>query len=318
MASAPTTWVLTDGRIGNERQALALARGLAVVEPRVWRLDARKPWRWMAPRKLPGNRRAFGDEFLHALRKPPTLAIGCGRQAALATRLLRDAGARSVQILDPRLGSRHWDAVIVPEHDRLRGPNVVTTLGGLHEVDADWLAQARARFPQFARLHSPRALLLLGGPVADVPLDEAWWSRTVEVLRTRHLLHGGSLSICASPRTPTWMVESARHDLSDLHGAHWLVSQDGPNPYPGLLGWAEDIIASPDSVNMISEACATSARVSIAAPELANGRHASFLRSLAERKRVVALGTELAEDEPATPLVELPRVVAAVRALLGQ
>ncbi|HTA63931.1 MAG TPA: mitochondrial fission ELM1 family protein, partial [Xanthomonadaceae bacterium] len=269
MTPAPTTWVLTDGRAGNERQALALAHALSPVEPRLWRLEARAPWKLAAPRKLPGSEHAFGEVFRLALREPPRLAIGCGRQAALATRLLREAGARVVQILDPRMAPRHWDAVVVPEHDALRGTNVVTLIGSLHEVDADWLAKARERFPQFARLHSPRTLLLLGGPIGNAPLDEAWWRRTVETLRAIHHRDGGSLSICASRRTPAWMIEAARHDLLDLHGAHWLVPEDGPNPYPGLLAWAERVVVSPDSVNMVSEAAATAAQVLIASPQIA-------------------------------------------------
>jgi len=317
MAPAPTTWVLTDGRAGNERQAFALARALSDATPRAWRLQAHAPWKLAAPHKLPGSEHAFGNGFALALREPPTLAIGCGRQAALATRLLREAGARVVQILDPRMDPRHWDAVVVPEHDKLRGANVVTMIGSLHDVDTDWLAQARARFPQFGALHSPRNLLLLGGPIAGVPLDATWWKRTVEILRARHARDGGSLSICASPRTPAWLVTAARDDLSNLPGVHWFTPDDGPNPYAGLLGWAEHIVISPDSVNMISEAVATPASVSIASPELARGRHAQFLQSLIRRGRVQALAGAVAVAGPAMPLIELPRVATAVSAKLG-
>lgn len=323
MAPAPTTWVLTDGSAGNERQALALAHALsgpalakAGDEPRVWRLTARAPWRWLAPHKLVGISLAFGDEFRRALREPPKLAIGCGRQAALATRLLRVAGALSVQILDPRIDPRHWDAVVVPEHDGLRGANVITTHGSLHDVDPDWLAQTRARFPQFGTQSSPRTLLLLGGPIANAPLDGEWWQRTAEAMHARHARDGGSLSICASPRTPDWLVDAARSDLSDLPGVRWFETSDGPNPYAGLLAWSERIVVSPDSVNLLSEAVATSATVHVASPELAQGRHALFLRALLERGRVCALNGD-GIDAEATPLIELPRVAAAVRKLIG-
>ncbi|HEV2607486.1 MAG TPA: ELM1/GtrOC1 family putative glycosyltransferase, partial [Xanthomonadaceae bacterium] len=238
------------------------------------------------------------------------------RQAALATRLLREAGARSVQILDPRIDPRHWDAVVVPEHDKLRGANVITMIGSLHDVDADWLAQARARYPQYGALHPPRTLLLLGGPIDGVPLDAAWWRHTAETLRAQHRHDGGSLSICASPRTPAWLATAAENDLSDLHGACWFTSNDGPNPYAGLLAWAERIVVTPDSVNMISEAVATPAHVCIASPELARGRHALFLQSLIKRGRVQALDVDSA-DADATPLIELPRIAAAVRAFIA-
>ena len=316
MTPSPTTWVLTDGRAGNERQALALAHALSAATPRIWRLEAQPPWRWAAPRYVPGSKRAFGRLFEMTLREPPQLAIGCGRQAALATRLLRDAGSRSVQILDPRIDPSHWDAVIVPEHDRLRGPNVITAAGSLHDVNAAWLANARTRFPQFAALPSPRTLLLLGGPIGGVPLDAAWWRRTADILRSNHQRDGGSLSICASPRTPAWLIAAARDDLSNLPGARWFSAGDGPNPYAGMLGWAERIVVSPDSVNMISEAVATPAQVSIAAPELGRGRHGRFLQALIDGGRVRALDSDAVPAGPASPLIELPGVVAAVSKLI--
>ena len=136
-------WVLHDGRAGNRRQALALAEALGHV-PRELVLAPRLRARWLAPRWMPGAERAFGPEFAAAWAgTPPVLAIGCGRQAALATRLLRTRGARAVQILDPRLDPRHWDLVIAPEHDDLRGENVLPLLGSLHPGTPIWLARVR-------------------------------------------------------------------------------------------------------------------------------------------------------------------------------
>src|SRR5690606_30611294 len=136
---------LSDGRAGNARQALALAAALAPgVQEMV--LAPRPPWRWLAPRRFPGDSRAFGPGFAAGLSSPPALAVGCGRQAALATRILRSHGTRVVQVLDPRLPPRHWDLVVAPEHDGLRGDNVITLAGSLHPVDDAWLAQARATF----------------------------------------------------------------------------------------------------------------------------------------------------------------------------
>src|SRR5690606_32833239 len=118
-------WVLSDGAAGNEKQALALAHALG-FRPRVFTLATRAPWRWFAPRLLPGARHAFGVEFSNALNGPwPPLAIGCGRQAALATRCIRresNGAVRTVQILDPRIDPAHFDLVIAPRHDGLTGP----------------------------------------------------------------------------------------------------------------------------------------------------------------------------------------------------
>ncbi len=316
MPNTSSIWVVTDGRAGNERQALALAHALSDATPRVWRINARAPWRWLSPRRMPGSTNAFGDEFRRALRNPPNIVVGCGRQAALATRLLRDAGARSVQILDPRIDPRHWDAVVVPEHDSLRGDNVITTQGSLHAVDADWLERARAQQPLLGELASPRTLLLVGGPIANAPLDAAWWRTTAEQLRVLHQHESGSLSICGSQRTPEWLVRAARDDLRDIPGTRWFNADDGENLYAGLLAWADRIIVSPDSVNMLSEVTATTADVRIASPELARGRHAAFLQQIIARGRATAMDDSIS-DIPAIPLAELQRVALEVRALIA-
>src|SRR5690606_34502466 len=79
--------VLSDGAAGNENQALTLASLLAPAVEAL-RLESRAPWRGSAPRRLPGAARAFGPAFAARLRAPwPELVVGCGRQAALATRL---------------------------------------------------------------------------------------------------------------------------------------------------------------------------------------------------------------------------------------
>src|SRR5690606_11690409 len=146
---------LSDGRAGNARQAQALAAALAPA-PRDLVLAPRAPWRWLAPRRLPGDGDAFGPGFAAALAAPPTLAVGCGRQAALATRILRGRGSRVVQVLDPRLAPRHWDVVVAPAHDGLAGPNVVTVTGSLHPVDEAWLRDGREAFPGLGDLPGPR------------------------------------------------------------------------------------------------------------------------------------------------------------------
>lgn len=316
----PIIWTLTDGHIGNLRQAYALASALGGTA-RDWHLETAAPWRWAAPRILPGSKSAFGDEFRLALAAPALLtsllAIGCGRQSALATRLLHDAGARSVQILDPRIDSRHWDVVIAPEHDHLHGANVIGICGSLHPVDAGWLAAALESYPAIGALPEPRTLLLLGGPLRTAPLDKRCWRATSAVLEAALQRDGGSLLISGSRRTPEWLAKTARAWMSQVPGVRWFddsVNQD-TNPYPGLLAWADRIVVTADSVSMLSEACATTAPVYVAADDRVRGRHALFLQSLIKRGRVRML-QDFDTDWPVTALIERPRVIAALRSRL--
>jgi mitochondrial fission protein ELM1 len=306
---------LSDGRAGNARQATALASALSPAA-RDLVLAPRAPWRWCAPHRLVGDRHAFGENFATLLATPPALAIGCGRQAALATRLLRARGARVVQILDPRLDPRHWDLVIVPEHDDLRGGNVVTLLGSLHPVDDIWLEQARARFASFEALPRPRTALLLGGSSAHVRFDRMAFEVLAAKLEAALARDGGSVLVTASRRTDRELREALRHRYVETPGLTWLGPEHGDNPYPGLLAWADRIVCSPDSVNMISEACATRAPVFVFDPARVRGRPRKFLDALLARGRIRAMDARL-EPVESEPLREAARVAAEVRARLG-
>lgn len=313
---------ISDGRAGNARQAEALAAALLPdddahegARENVLLLP-RAPWRWAAPRLLPGADQAFGESFLPRLQAPPRIAIGCGRQAALATRLLRRRGARSVQILDPRMSPRHWDVVIVPEHDPLRGRNVVTMLGSLHPVDTDWLAQARERYAAFAALPRPRTVVLLGGTSPHARFDRMAFEVMGSMLEATLAREGGSLLLTTSRRTPDELRRVLAHRYDETPGLVWRGPEDGENPYPGLLAWADRIVCSPDSVNMISEACATEVPVFVFDPGRVRGRPRHFLDTLLARGRIRAMDTGLAGFD-VTPLRETARVAAIVRERLA-
>lgn len=307
----------SDGRAGNTRQAEALTALLANdgTPASHHLLMPRAPWRWAAPRRLPGVAQAFGPDFAARLSSPPGIAIGCGRQAALATRLLRERGARAVQILDPRLDPSHWDLVVVPEHDRLRGSNVIPMLGSLHPVDDAWLAQARTDFSAFAALPAPRTAFLLGGMSAHARFDRMAFEVMAAKFEAVLARDGGSVLLTTSRRTPKELRDVLQHRYDDTPGVVWRDAADGRNPYPGLLAWADRIVCSPDSVNMISEACATRAPVFVFDPQRVHGRPRAFLDALLARGRIRAMDARL-DAFDVEPLRETARVAAEVRARL--
>lgn len=315
---ARRAWVVSDGAAGNENQALALASALA-GEVEVLRLASRAPWRWAAPRFLPGAAQAFGPAFAARLRGPlPDLAVGCGRQAALATRLLREAGGgcRSVQILDPRIDPRRFDLVVAPEHDGLEGENVLSVRGGLNAIDDDWLAQARERFAALGGLPGPRLALLIGGPTRALALDRACWEALASAVDAQLSRSGGSVLVTGSRRTPAWLRDAARAAFANRPGRRWFGPEDGENPYAGFLAWADALVVTPDSVNLLSEAAATRAPVFTFALQSPRGRIGRFVASLQEGGRVRRLGEEFGGD-PVVPLRETARVAAQIRARLG-
>lgn len=312
-----TTLALHDGRAGNARQAIALARALHANACEL-ALSPQAPWRWLAPRRLPSATRAFGESFTSLLANPPALVIGCGRQAALATRLLRTRGSKAVQILDPRIDPRHWDMVVAPAHDGLRGDNVISMLGSLHPVDDPWLAQARHDFPEMAACASPHTVLLVGGPTRHAALTDAGFKNLLHMLARRAHDEGGSFSAVASRRTPPAWRDAITGIPTDVPGLRWRGEADCGNPYAGLLAHADRIVCTPDSVNMLSEAAATLAPVFAWMPQMVDGRPRLFIENLLEHRRIRALDQNGSMDHfDVEPLRETARIAQALRHAFG-
>ena len=307
-------WAITDASAGNQRQALALAEmtGLPV---RHLQLEPRAPWSWLAPRLALGGALALPRDQRRLFAPPwPRLAIGCGRAAALFTRMLRRLSrgqCHSVQILDPRMAPAHWDTVIAPRHDRLAGPNVLTPLGSLNPVDEDWLADGRDACPAFEDLPQPRVGVLLGGPRKQLVLDADYARELAAHLLARHGREGGSLLVLASRRTPADALELFRDALAEVPGLVWSGPDDGRNPYPGVLGWADRLVVTPDSVNMLSEACAVGCAVHthVAAP--LPDKLARFHHALRERGLLHGLDDEAPAHQP--PLRETAAIAAELQ-----
>ncbi len=310
-------WTITDGRAGNVRQAVALASALKLGAHHPLVLAPRTPWRWLAPRALPGAAHGYGDAFAALAAAPPELAIGCGRQAAGALRELRRRGSKVVQILDPRIAARHWDLLVVPEHDTLRGENVLTLLGSLNPVNDDWLACGRAAFAAFGALPGPRTALLVGGPTPHAPWHEADMVQVFQQVAAQLRAESGSLLATTSRRTPPALVGALRSAFADLPHVIWGDGGDGVNPYAGLLGWANRVVVSPDSVNLLSEACATRMPVAVALAAQAQGRLAQFQQALRERGRLQTRWLEWQTAGRIEPLRDTARVAEQVRVRLG-
>jgi mitochondrial fission protein ELM1 len=105
-------------------------------------------------------------------------------------------------------------------------------------------------------LPQPRVGVLLGGPRRGIDLHDDYADRLLGHLLARHRREGGSVLVLASRRTPATLIERFRGALRDVPGIVWAGPDDGRNPFPGVLGWADRLVVTPDSVNMLSEACA--------------------------------------------------------------
>ncbi|HET8941674.1 MAG TPA: mitochondrial fission ELM1 family protein [Rudaea sp.] len=316
--ASSAAWAIADGAAGNERQALALAQALA-KQTQMLRIELRPPWSWFAPRLTSAASLAFPANVRRKMRAPwPPLAVGCGRASALVTRCLRHAGAGrtfTVQILDPRVDPANFDVVVAPRHDALQGENVIQTLGSLNCVNDTWLADGLTQFPRLAHLPQPRTAVLLGGPRRGLGLDETWLDKLLAHIAAITARDGGSVMITCSRRTPDSWRARVRGTLASGCLHYWIDERDGINPYQGYLAAADRIVVTPDSVNMLSEACATGKPVLTLLPTGASGKLVRFTATLVSERRVHTLehNMDISTIAPVAPLRELDEVAGKIR-----
>jgi mitochondrial fission protein ELM1 len=295
----------------------------------VHRIHLRAPWRWLTPYIRGFEKYAFsrkGDQ----LNTPfPDILICSGRRSLPASFYVKKASPKTlvIQLQDPHCDPKLFDMVVVPEHDKLRGPNVVTTLGALNRITPTVLAKAaddqRARF---AHLPEPYTAVLIGGTSMIYDFDAATQKRVLELLQRLSTTVEGSLLITTSRRTPLEFVERLCDSLPQSKAWVW-DSRTSPsrdiNPYFAMLGLAKNIIVTADSVSMISEAAATGRPINIIPLPGGSAKFDRFYEGLAARGVTRPLsptgslggGVQLAEWGY-EPIYETRRVAEIIRGKL--
>ncbi|MDH7798613.1 MULTISPECIES: mitochondrial fission ELM1 family protein [unclassified Beijerinckia] len=277
---SPATRVLVfgSGLAGHEANAIgvagALVPGYATVRvaPRPL-FAATAPWGFVDP----------GD----FARVPDVdIAIACGRVTVPYLRAIkRRSGGRTLTVFlqDPRAWRGTFDLIWVPEHDKLRGANVMTTAVSPHSVSPGILSYGRATpDPRLAPLPTPRVAMVLGGD-SGAHRFEANDIAALAEIAGEIAASGAGLMVTASRRTPAALTAAIRAAVGAAVGDGeniFIWDGTGENPYRAMLALADSIIVTGDSVNMCGEACATGVPVHIYEPTGGSPKITRFIDGL--------------------------------------
>lgn len=329
VTAAERVWVLDDPRAGTAAQAIGIAERLGVPFRRI-----PLSWNWMAhvaglsrrgsllglvtpARSGMVHRAAMGP--LGAGAFGPALVISSGsRSAAVALWLKERHGSHIVHCMRPGVGGmlRHqkFDLLVIPQHDNPPlAPNVLPVLGAPHRVSPLMLRQAALAWRErLSHLPHPRVALLVGGPVRGTDLAPALAHRLGTAVSRLTAERGGSVLATTSRRTGVEATDALASGLARTLHVLYRWGEPGENPYLGFLASADAVVATADSVSMISEACATAAPVFVALPELAGSRHRRLIATLHRAGQVRLLGEDLS-PWPRGRLDEADRVAAEIR-----
>ncbi len=319
--SQVTCWVVTDGKAGMENQCLGLAEALG-LQAVVKRIRLRSPWRQLTPFLRHGLKWAFSAEG-DPIKPPwPDLLIATGRHSVPAAlhvrRMTMRNGARrtfTVQLQNPVIDPSRFDLVVIPRHDNLTGPNVMTTKGALHRITPEMLRKETEKFlPAVKDLPRPYIAVLIGGSNAVYTLTPREMTPFVAQLNAVAKETGGSLLVTPSRRTGDDNLAILTEGLKDVPSYVW--DGKGYNPYYGMLGLADSFIVTPDSVNMVSEACTMGKPVHVVEIPGGSDKFRRFHQALRDDGLTRPFTGKL-EQWSYQPLNDLELVARRVREMMG-
>lgn len=254
--TGPRTWLVLGDKRGDNGQVETVAAGL----PWPWErrfVQMRPQWVYGKPPVRPSLDH-IDLEKSDALEPPwPDLILTIGRRpSSVALWIQRQSGGHSriVYIGKPSTRVEHFDLVVV-SGEILMPPldNVMRTDLPLMRVeqDANELEQWRQRF---AALPRPLVGFLLGGPTKPFVYDRDVLDRVLTLARGVSDAQGGTPYLTTSRRTPEWFADALEQDMP-AGGQLFRWSATAPNnPYRGILGLADGLVVTADSISMLVEA----------------------------------------------------------------
>lgn len=264
--SAPLRiWAILGARAGDNNQVVALAEALGLpFEIKHLRYNC---LRRLGPRLLGRSLASLTRDSrkLVLAESPPDLTISAGHRSVPVVQALRHGSGgrtRSIHVGFPRVSPDRFDLVIstpqypIPDHPNLlRVPYALTRAATAAPEPAD-----KALTDE---LPPPHHLLIVGGPTLFWTIDERALLETLGEMLATAAKESGSVLVTTSPRTPDRVRDAIVWELT-ASGVPSLLAQPRHAPaYAALLGAADTIRVTSDSVAMISDAIWTGRPVAL-------------------------------------------------------
>ena len=154
--------LLTEGRHGMISQVEGLAKALD-IEFTHQKVELNSFWKMIPPNLTPVSNIVFKK-----LKVPDfDIIISCGRKSVIPSIYLKKSSIKkifNIHIQDPKVSLNNFDFIIAPEHDSLKGKNVITSKGAIHYLTRDEIKNNHSYLEEKLDKQKDYLLLVLGGP----------------------------------------------------------------------------------------------------------------------------------------------------------
>jgi hypothetical protein len=252
----PRVWLLLGDKRGDNAQVLAIEQAIG------WRcerkhLEMQKPWTVAKPR-VEASLHHVDLARSDPLEPPwPDLIITIGRRPSMVALWVAeqsDGRTKLVLVGKPSGKMERFDLVIVGAEAQMPPLDSVLRIAlPLMRADATAVeAAARAWAPRLSDLPRPLVGFMVGGPTGPFVYDRTVADRLLG-LAADVVARGGTPYFSTSRRTPPSTI-AALVDGLPKQARLFRWTPDGPdNPYLGLLGLADGLVVTGDSISMMVE-----------------------------------------------------------------
>lgn len=252
----PRVWLLLGDKRGDNAQVLAIEQALG------WRCEHRhlqmqEPWTVAKPR-VAASLHHVDLARSDPLEPPwPDLVVTIGRRPSMvALWIAEQSGGRTKLVLvgKPSGEMERFDLVIAGGETQMPPLDSILriALPLMRADEAAVAAAARAWTPRLACLPRPLIGFLVGGPTGPFVYDRTVTERLLG-LAADVAARGGTPYFSTSRRTPPGTVEALADGLPEAARLFRWAPDAPDNPYLALLGLADGLVVTCDSISMAVE-----------------------------------------------------------------
>jgi len=306
--------LLTEGMHGmiSQVEGLAKALDLDFIHEKI---ELNSFWKLFPPKLTPIQ----GFVFKNKINSQFDIVISCGRKSVIPSIYLKKKFKNKViniHIQKPKVSLDNFDFVVAPEHDSLKGNNVLTSKGAVHYLTNDELDQNENYLKSRINTKKKIVTLILGGPTRYYDYNNEAIEDIFLKIKKIFLENNYQLIAVPSMRTPRNIIEKAK---SYFDKDQIVISNVDKKAYLSSLKISDYIIVTCDSTSMISEAAITGKPIYVAQmPAIkSNQRFKSFFNLFESLNIIKELNSPI-ENWTYTKLNETNKIANQIREKIKQ
>ena len=284
--------LLTEGYHGMISQVEGLAKALQTeFQHKIVRLNW--PWNFIPPKLTPISEIILKDKYYIKENKNFDLVISCGRKSVIPSVIIKKKNANifTIHIQDPKVNYKNFDVIIAPEHDELKGENVISSKGSIHYITQSEIEKAKNYLVN--KFHNENVVsLILGGPSKYYSFSNEDLTQVFRKIKSNFISQGYKALVIPSMRTPKRIIDLA---MKEFVKVGFVVNTVDKQAYLSALALATNIVVTCDSTSMISEATASGKPIFVAhmKPKKNNYRFKKFFQLFKEMGITKELGDKV-------------------------